>query len=172
MREDNTDIREKLQIFRAAQAPGLMESGIMSLEPTTELQSSGMSKLVDAGYLEGDDTRVLVNLPGFSLVKAWFKGSYPLALHSHDSDCLYYVIAGSLELGTETLGPGDGFFIGADVPYSYTPGPDGVEILEFRHANHFNFVNLARGENFYARAEQAIRDNLEDWRRARPPSEM
>ena len=170
MQNDDTESPKKLHIFRAAEAPGLMESGIMSLEPSTETQSEGMAGLVEAGYLEGDDTRVLINVPGFSLVKAWFKKEYPLVLHSHDSDCLYYVVAGSLQLGTETLGPGDGFFIEADVPYTYVPGPEGVEVLEFRHANHFNFVNLARGESFYSRAAETIQDNLEEWREATPPS--
>ena len=100
----------------------------------------------------------------------WFKKNYPLALHSHDADCLYYVIAGSLQLGTETLGPGDGFFIEANVPYTYTPGPEGVEVLEFRTASHFDFVNHARNEKFYDRGAATIGENLEDWRRARPPS--
>ena len=147
-----------------------MDAGIMSLEPATDEQSMGMARLVDSGYLEGDDTRVLINLPGFSLVKAWFKKEYPLVLHSHDADCLYYVVAGSLQLGKETLGPGDGFFIKADVPYTYVPGPDGVEILEFRHANHFNFVNFAKGEAFYTRAVDTIGKNLDEWRDAVPPS--
>jgi hypothetical protein len=161
---------ENFRIFRAAEAPGLMESGIMSLEPFTEVQSAGMAQLVAAGYLEGDQTRVLINNPGFSLVKAWFKKGYPLARHSHDSDCLYYVVAGSLQLGTETLRAGDGFFVGADVPYTYTPGDEGVEVLEFRHASKFNFVNLAGSQGFYDRAAATISGNLEDWRQAQPPS--
>ena len=165
-----TEKTPKLQIFRAARASGLMESGIMSLEAATETQSAGVAKLVEAGYLEGDETRVLINLPGFSLVKAWFKKDYPLLLHSHDADCLYYIVAGSLDLGTETLGPGDGFFIEAGVPYTYTPGPEGVEVLEFRHANHFNFVNHAKGEAFYDRAVKTVEENLEEWRRVQPPS--
>jgi hypothetical protein len=163
---------DKFRIFRGADAAGLMESGIMSLEPFTALQSAGMAKLVEAGYLEGDQTRVLINLPGFSLVKAWFKKGYPLARHSHDSDCLYYIIAGSLQLGSETLGAGDGFFVGADVPYTYTPGEDGVEVLEFRHASTFNFVNLASSQSFYDRAAETISGNLEDWRGAQPPSSL
>jgi quercetin dioxygenase-like cupin family protein len=171
MTGDKTEKKQKLQIFRAAEAPELMETGIMSLEPSTEVQSAGMAALVESGYIEGADTRVLINLPGFSLVKAWFKKGYPLALHSHDSDCLYYVVAGSLQLGRETLGPGDGFFIEANVPYTYTPGPEGVEVLEFRHATHFDFVNHAGSASFYSRAAQTIADNLDDWRRAKPPSE-
>jgi quercetin dioxygenase-like cupin family protein len=161
---------DNFRIFRAAEAPGLMESGIMDIVPFTGEQSAGMGKLVEAGYLEGDETRVLINVPGFSLVKAWFKKGYPLARHSHDSDCLYYIVAGSLQLGTETLGPGDGFFVGADVPYTYTPGEAGVEVLEFRHASKFNFVNHARNASFYVRGAATISKNLDTWRQAKPPS--
>lgn len=170
MSNDKAEKKQKLRIFRASEAPELMETDIMSLQPAREIQSAGMATLVESGYIEGADTRVLINLPGFSLVKAWFKKDYPLALHSHDSDCLYYVVAGSLLMGRETLGPGDGFFIAANVPYTYTPGPEGVEVLEFRHATHFDFVNHANSTGFYSRAAKTIADNLEDWRRAEPPS--
>lgn len=170
MSNDKAEKKQKLRIFRASEAPELMETDIMSLQPAREIQSAGMTTLVESGYIEGADTRVLINLPGFSLVKAWFKKDYPLALHSHDSDCLYYVVAGSLLMGRETLGPGDGFFIAANVPYTYTPGPEGVEVLEFRHATHFDFVNHANSPGFYSRAAKTIADNLEDWRRAEPPS--
>jgi len=163
---------QKFQVFRAAEAPGLMESAIMEVEPFSEEQTAGMAKLVAAGYLEGDDTRVLINRPGFSLVKAWFKKGYPLARHSHDADCLYYIVAGSLQLGTETLGAGDGFFVGADVPYTYTPGEEGVEVLEFRHVSKFNFVNHASSAGFYDRGAETISENLDTWRSAKPPSEQ
>ena len=42
-------------------------------------------------------------VPGFGLTHVWFKEGYALPLHSHDCDCLYYVIAGSLKMGTEEL---------------------------------------------------------------------
>jgi hypothetical protein len=35
-------------------------------------------------------------------------------------------------MGNQVLRAGDSFFIPADAPYGYTPGPDGVEILEIR----------------------------------------
>jgi hypothetical protein len=41
-------------------------------------------------------------------------------------------------MGSRVLKPGDGFFIAADAPYTYTAGPDGVEVLEFRHATTFD----------------------------------
>src|SRR5579872_3189024 len=97
------------QIFRAADAPSLDEAGCMTIEPFAP------------GLPEGESVRVLVNLPAFSLTHVWFKKDFPLPLHSHDADCLYYIIAGSLRLGTEDLGPRDCFFVPADVPYAYRP---------------------------------------------------
>jgi hypothetical protein len=102
--------RQQMQLFRGAKARSLMEAGVMHVHPFTSSQRAGMDKLIEAGYLEGDETKVLISIPGFSLVHAWFKKDYPLLRHSHDADCLYYVVAGSLRLGTETLGVGDGFF--------------------------------------------------------------
>lgn len=171
MDKDNSEANQKFQIFRAADAPGLMEAGIMSLGPSSEIQQAGVKKLIEAGYLEGEEIKVLINVPGFSLVQAWFKKDYPLPLHSHDADCLYYIVAGSIALGTDTLGPGDGFFIKANVPYTYRSGPEGAEVLEFRSANHFDFVNLARNASFYDKGAETIAENLEEWRRVKRPSE-
>jgi len=161
----------KMQIFRGADAPGLMEAACMSLEATTPVQQEGMRKMIEAGFLEGDEVRVLVNLPGFSLTYAWFKPDYPLPLHSHDADCLYYVIAGSLQLGTENLGPQDSFFLPAGAAYTYRPGPQGVEVLEFRHATEFNFSNRATNAAFYSRAVETIAASREGWRLTKRPSE-
>jgi hypothetical protein len=41
-------------------------------------------------------------------------------------------------MGTRILKAGDGFFIRADAPYTYTAGPDGVEVLEFRASTGFD----------------------------------
>ena len=159
-------------IFRAEDAPGLMEAGCMSIAPITDVQRAGVTKAVQAGYTKGDEVKILVDIPGFSLAHAWLKKNYPLALHTHDSDCLYYVVAGSLRLGTEELGPRDSFFVPAGVPYTYKPGPDGVEVLEFRHGGKFNFVNLSKTEAFWNKATQTVANNLEDWTRAKRPSEI
>ena len=158
------------KIFRAKDAPELMQSGCMTIAPISAAHREGVMKAVQAGYTEGDDVHVLVDLPGFSLAHAWLKKDYPLALHTHDSDCLYYVVAGSLRLGTETLGARDSFFVPGGTPYTYRPGPDGVEVLEFRHATQFNFVNLSKGAGFWDKAAQTIADNVADWRTASPPS--
>lgn len=165
-----TTTPDRMTIFRAADAPKLMESGCMTIAPVTPEQREGITKAVVAGYTEGDEVRVLCNLPGFNLTHAWLKAGYPLALHTHDSDCLYYIVAGSLRLGTEQLGPKDSFMIPAGVPYTYTPGPDGVEVLEFRHATEFNFVNLSKNPAFWEKATQTVAANRDAWKTARPPS--
>jgi mannose-6-phosphate isomerase-like protein (cupin superfamily) len=160
------------KIYRAKDAPGLLEAACMNVLPGTDVQKEGFKKAMAAGYGEGEECKVLVNLPGFSLTHAWMKTSYPLTLHSHDSDCLYYVVAGDLKLGTEELGPRDCFFVPAGVPYTYKPGPNGVEVLEFRNVTTFNFVNHSKSEAFYDKAAATCAANLETWRTAKAPSEM
>lgn len=158
------------RIFKAADAKGLMEEGCMTVEPFTPTQRAGMDKVLASGYLDGDEVKVLCNLPGFSLTHVWFKPDYPLPLHSHDADCLYYIIAGSIRLGSEELGPRDTFFVPTDVPYTYKPGPDGVELLEFRHSPQFNFVNHAKGAAFWEKAAEITASRHEDWKRAVRPA--
>jgi mannose-6-phosphate isomerase-like protein (cupin superfamily) len=164
------DNQGKMQVFRKADAPMLMDAGCMTLAPMTDEQTAGIGKLIEAGFFEGDEVKVLVNMPGFSLTHVWFKKDYPLLLHSHDCDCLYHVTAGSLTMGTETLGPGDSFFVPANAAYTYAPGPEGVEVLEFRHATNFDFRNYAKNAAYYEKAAEAIAANREAWSTARPPS--
>lgn len=155
------------QIFRAADAKGLME--VMTMESMTDIQRNGLKALVELGYLHGDEVDILVDLPGFSLAHAWLKKDYPLTLHSHDSDCLYYIVSGSLRLGTEELGARDSFFVPAGVPYTYRPGPQGVEVLEFRHAGTFNFLNLSKSAAYWAKAAETVAANVEEWKTAKRP---
>lgn len=71
---------------------------------------------------------------GMNLVHVWFGPNFELFRHSHPKygDCLYYVVAGELTLGKRRLGPGSTFFLPNGMPYKYTAGPAGVELLEFR----------------------------------------
>lgn len=161
----------KTRIFRRADAQGLMECGAMEIAASTPEQRAGVAKMVEAGYLDGGQVKVLVNLPGFSLTHAWLKKDYPLLLHSHDSDCLYYIVAGSLIMGSETLESGDSFFVPGGSAYTYVPGPAGVEVLEFRHATHFDFVNLTKNTRFYEKAVETIGANRDGWREAKRPSQ-
>src|SRR5438876_11102634 len=142
----------KFAIYRGADAPAFSEVDVIDYEGMTPELEKTFAKLGEAGVEEGQTVKLLFSAPGFSLTYAWFKSGFPLPRHSHDADCLYYIVAGSLTLGAETLGGGDGFFVPKDAAYTYTPGPDGVEVLEFRHAEHFNIKFLAANPAFWTRA--------------------
>ncbi|OZB14427.1 MAG: hypothetical protein B7X53_13890, partial [Hyphomonas sp. 34-62-18] len=114
--------------------------------------------------------KTLFSRPGFSLTYAWFKSGFPLPLHTHNADCLYYIVAGSLQLGTEKLGKGDGFFIGKDKAYRYTPGPEGVEVLEFRSEENFDIKFLAKTLPAWAKITDVIKERRPAWANETPPS--
>jgi quercetin dioxygenase-like cupin family protein len=136
-----TNDRRGLTIFRAVDAPTLEETGMMA--PTTMRPgvAERIAQHLDA-FLDGSELHVLYGRPDDagapSLVHVWFKPHYPLPRHSHDVDCLYYVVSGTAVMGNQVLHAGDGFFVPAHAPYQYTAGPDGVEVLEFRNARSFD----------------------------------
>src|SRR3546814_12652559 len=101
-------------------------------EGLTPIIEQGLKDRVDAGVRDGSFAKILFNAPGFALAYAWHKSDYPLPLHSHDSDCLYLVLAGEMRFGKEALGKGDGVFVPGNTPYTFVTGPDGVDFLEFR----------------------------------------
>ena len=69
-----------------------------------------------------------------SIVHIWIGSHFPLFRHGHPAagDCLYFVIAGDLVMGTRHLGPGSGFFLPDGMPYKYSGGPNGAELIEIR----------------------------------------
>ena len=96
----------KFQIFKREGQYVFGEEAVMTTDPTP-VQKAGLEAMIDAGAVDGSVYTMVANLPGFTLMHAWFKKDYPLPLHSHSADCLYYVVAGSARLGTEELRPGD-----------------------------------------------------------------
>jgi hypothetical protein len=127
----DSDVRKPFEIYRGADALDYGEHAIQKLDdpsPAVLGAFAGFSQYQE----HGSDVKLVYARPGFSLTSVWFKSGYPLALHSHTGGCLYYIVAGSIRMGEERLGPGDGFFVDHDVPYTYETGPDGVEVLEFR----------------------------------------
>lgn len=162
--------KQKFQIFRASEAPNLEKTEAQSMSPLSEVENAGFGRMIEAGVLEGSEVRVLASIPGFSLVHLWFKKDYPLPLHSHDVDCFYFVISGSLKLGTELLGPRDSFFVPAEAPYTYRAGPDGVEVLEIRQTNHWSFKSHGKSQAFYDKAVETITANREAWQHAKKPT--
>lgn len=140
------------ELFRARDAVDYSESGPMHLAAMGPVEQQGMAALGQAGMNDGSTVKLLYKRPGMSLTYVWFKSGFPLPLHSHSADCLYFIVAGSLKMGTEELGPGDGFFLGTDVPYAYVPGDGGVEVLEFRTSDHYDFKALAKNPDYWQKA--------------------
>lgn len=81
---------------------------------------------------------------GFSIVRVYLAPGYILPAHTHDSDCLYYVLRGQAILGKQVVEPGGGFFVPAGKAYGYTAGDEGAEVLEFRHATRTDFQQTER----------------------------
>jgi mannose-6-phosphate isomerase-like protein (cupin superfamily) len=167
--QDEAKARQGFTIFREAEMPRITAEQTMSAVVAAPEQRAAMERMYEAGWARGEETRFLFHAPGFSLLHAWFKQDYPLPLHSHDTDCLYYVVAGSLTLGTEELGPGDGFFVPANARYTYRPGPDGVEVLEFRQTGASEFRIFSKGEAFWAKSLERVLANLPAWEAAKRP---
>jgi hypothetical protein len=153
----------RFTLFRASEAVDFDEAGLMETQPLTEDQIAGATATVEAGVMAGTNVKLLFAMPGMSLTHAWFKSGFPLPRHSHDGDCLYYIVAGSLRIGVEELGKGDGFLVGAGVPYAYTPGPQGVEVLEFRGSNAFDIKVLADNPAFWERAVATVEERRTAW---------
>lgn len=160
----------KFEIYRMRDARPYHETSVLRHEPVSDTVAQGAKMAVEAGMGEGHDLKLLFEAPGFTLSYAWFKSGYPLPRHTHNVDCLYYILGGSLKIGTEELGKGDGFFIGSEVPYTYTPGEQGVEVLEFRPSNDFNIKVLANNLAFWEKAAQAVAGQRESWRTQPRPS--
>ncbi len=154
-----------MTFFRAEDAPTLEEDGIMTMG-SMEMDPA-VRDAVDLGML-GVGQRVTVLFKGegpdgFSLVHARFEPGYRLPRHSHSADCLYYVVAGEAHMGSRVLKPGDGFFILAEAPYAYTAGPDGVEVLEFRHATTFDIKIRDKTLEHWKPVIEAIKAHGESW---------
>jgi len=98
-----------------------------AVQATPEFFASGGSASVrlfsDPGGTENDCLNLI-----------WLRlgSNYHLPRHSHTENCLYYVASGELHLGNQTIRSGEGFFVPSEAPYTYTAGPEGAEILEFR----------------------------------------
>jgi hypothetical protein len=161
------------EIYRGAEAKDYGAHNVMSMDDLTPAIAEGLGHyMIGPDDAHGQIVELVYAAPGFSLSKVWFKSGFPLPLHSHTSDCLYYILAGSLKFGEEVLGPGDGFFVGSDVPYTYTAGPEGVEVLEFRDTEKLNIRFMARNKTFWEKAGQKIAANRETWKNEKRPSTL
>lgn len=169
----DSENRPPFEIFRARDAIDYAEGGPMEIKPMTGAETAGMASLMQHGMMEGGQVKLLYSRPGMSLTYCWFKSGYPLPRHSHSADCLYFIVSGSLKIGTEELGAGDGFFLGTDVPYAYVPGPNGVEVMEFRTSDKFDFRSLANSKAYWDKMLSNLLAAKEKWpEEAAAPSGM
>ena len=158
----------KFTIFRACDAPPLVMDQMTGI---SDIVAAGTRKLHEAGGIDnGHDTRVVFEVPGFSLIYGWFKSGYQLLRHSHNADCAYYIVGGSLQMGSEVLGKGDGFFVPANVPYAYVAGPKGVEILEFRHHACRDIHVMADNPAFWDKLVASAPENRARWEKEPRPA--
>jgi hypothetical protein len=149
-----TEKQQGIKLFRGQDAPGLFESGTMrppefDADDQAALAADGprsphlVTGTHDAVVYrgEGDD--------GMSLVRAWFGP--------------HYVLSGSLQMGSQVLEAGDGFFVPSNAPYAYEAGPDGVEVLEFRGVTSFGMKIPGGQLERLRRAGQVAEEHGAEW---------
>ena len=158
---------KRMAFFRSRDAKTL-DAHVMPIEGVDASVAAGFARIAAGGTPPeaGATGALLFREPGpegLSLGAVRFKSGFVLPRHTHDCDCLYYITAGSLILGSATLAKGDGFFIPAHHAYSYEAGPRGVEVLEFRNATAFNFRFKGNDDAHWERVATAIRTHSEAW---------
>jgi quercetin dioxygenase-like cupin family protein len=154
-----------MSFYSAADAPTIHEDGCMTYAPI-EIDPEVLEQIDMNALMAGEFVRVLfkgAGPDGFSLISARFAPGYRLPRHSHSADCLYYVVAGEAHLGARVLGPGEGFFVKAEAPYTYTAGPAGVEVLEFRLATTFDIKIRDTTLEQWKPVADAISAHGEEW---------
>ncbi|MFC0203032.1 cupin domain-containing protein [Novosphingobium soli] len=163
------DQRPRFEIFRGADAPALDACDCMTYEGETPNLLAAQPRLQDAMQVRGEYADVPYRREDMSLARLWVKSGFPLPLHTHDCDCLYYVVAGSIRMGTQELVAGDGFFVGAEVPYAYTAGPQGAEVLEFRRTDRFNIRVKDKPVAAWEKLADTLREGHARWIDEAPP---
>jgi quercetin dioxygenase-like cupin family protein len=142
--------RRGITLFRGKDAVALAESGAMA---PVAFDAEEMAQLAEDGprsptiALGISDTLVFQGEgpDGHSLVRAWLAPHYVLPRHTHSGDCLYYLLEGSVQMGSQELQAGDGFFVPSNAPYAYEAGPQGAVVLEFRAQTTFD-ITFSKGQ--------------------------
>lgn len=166
--ETTAQPRRGISIFRAEEAIPIVETDFMGMPdmPPEAIDAGGPEIFFSSA--PGTDVRIAIRQTpeegGFSILHVWFKADYPVPRHSHNADCLYYIVSGSALLGAQTLRAGDGFFIPSGAPYGYTAGPDGVELLEIRHCvERFDLQMLESNASKWAAMADTIASHHDAW---------
>lgn len=152
-----------LRLFRRSEATDLADTTLMGRPVMDPLPDREV--LAEVATASGYVNEVLFGDPeegGMSLIRLWYAPHYGLPRHSHDVDCLYYVVAGEAHLGNQVVAAGDGFFVPAGAPYAYTAGPEGVEVLEFRATSRFG-IRVNESPARWAQLAEVARTHREEW---------
>ena len=154
-------------ITRAAQAEPMKPRKPRGVaDPATMLHPATMRGLQQ---MRGDDgppgaaAMVLFSSETMHVSYAWFKSGYPLPLHSHDADCYYLIVGGSMKVGTEVLGKGDGVLIPAGAPYTVTPLDEGVEFIEYRTSEDYDTNFRSKNDAYWDQISETRKANAEKW---------
>jgi quercetin dioxygenase-like cupin family protein len=175
MTDQSVTQRRRIEFFFDRECPEANPEK-MPLEGIDEDIQAGMALIAEAEmpYSAGSTLREIFTMPGdngMSLYHAWFRSGYVLPFHSHNTDCLYYVVAGELRMGARVLRKGDGFFIPKDMAYGYEVGPEGLEILEFRNTTHFNLKFAKNPLERWAKIVSTYNERGAIWEEELPPSQ-
>jgi quercetin dioxygenase-like cupin family protein len=135
-------------------------------EPGFELHPTilrGMMQMREQADTGGAAALTLFSSPNCHVSYVWFKSGYPLPIHSHDTNCYYLVIAGSMRVGMEVLGKGDGVQIPGGAPYTVTPLDEGVEFLEIRESPDYDTHFRAKSDTYWDRVAETRRARKDIW---------
>lgn len=159
--DDGPTRRTGIKLFAPpAEAPNLHDTDLMSMP---EVDPGVTEQFMEWGLSGGHVVKVLYREGDMSLVWSWFGPDYVLPRHSHDADCLYFVVSGEARMGRRTIGPGAGFFVPAGAPYAYSAGPEGIQILEFRGATSFD-MKITESVDRWDRIVETVREHADEWR--------
>jgi hypothetical protein len=160
----------KFAIFEYDKAPTTLSSTALPImEATSPAVGAAFRAMIDAGLDDGGYGKLLFNYGdeenGQCLLYSWFKPGFVVPRHTHGQDCLYFIVSGSVVLGSRTLRAGDGFYVPADKPYAFHAGPDGVEIVEFRRMllQQTTATFLDTSEATWRRALEVVEHNHDAW---------
>jgi len=129
----------------------------------------GMKKIYEGGNSGGAMAVTLFSSPSMHVSYVWFKSGYPLPIHSHDVDCFYQVFAGSMRVGNDVLEKGDGVMIPGGVPYTVTPGEEGVEFFEFRSGEDYDTHYRAKSDTYWDRVAATHAERKAIWAEEKAP---
>lgn len=167
--------RKRMTLFRAGEGIAL-DHETMPFDGVDPETMAGLARIMGSGPRAADasHTTILFQSGGeesVSLSHAWFKTGFISPRHSHNADCIYYILAGEARFGAARLGPGDGIYVPAEQAYVLEVGNEGCELLEFRNAAQFNIHFKGNDAAHWEKVAQSYARHMPQWENERPPSQ-